>query len=161
VRHSRTTVSGPARPDASDAASAFSFAFTRASLFGEVGKQTPVFVRFSSVLGERGSTDTARDVRGFAVTFYTDDGNASGIDALRSDGRTLEFIKDQYRHCKPIPALGDAVRLLKACNIDAVADTHTDAGLIVATDPRAAGDAFITAMAQHRHFARETDPPRI
>src|SRR5213078_3095903 len=48
--------------------------FTRASLLGEVGKQTPVFVRFSTVLGERGSTDTARDVRGFAVKFYTDEG---------------------------------------------------------------------------------------
>ena len=48
---------------------------TRASLFSEVGKQTPVFVRFSTVLGERGSTDTARDVRGFAVKFYTDEGN--------------------------------------------------------------------------------------
>ena len=50
-------------------------AFTRASLFAEAGKQTPVFVRFSTVLGERGSTDTARDVRGFAVKFYTDEGN--------------------------------------------------------------------------------------
>ena len=49
--------------------------FTRASLFAEAGKQTPVFVRFSTVLGERGSTDTARDVRGFAVKFYTDEGN--------------------------------------------------------------------------------------
>ena len=49
--------------------------FSRASLFAEVGKQTPVFVRFSTVLGERGSTDTARDVRGFAVKFYTDEGN--------------------------------------------------------------------------------------
>ena len=49
--------------------------FTRASLFGEAEKQTPVFVRFSTVLGERGSTDTARDVRGFAVKFYTDEGN--------------------------------------------------------------------------------------
>src|SRR5688572_15545163 len=48
---------------------------TRASVFSEVGKQTPVFVRFSTVLGERGSTDTARDVRGFAVKFYTDEGN--------------------------------------------------------------------------------------
>jgi catalase len=49
--------------------------FTRASLFAEAGKQTPVFVRFSTVAGERGSTDTARDVRGFAVKFYTDEGN--------------------------------------------------------------------------------------
>ncbi|MDO8630008.1 MAG: catalase, partial [Phycisphaerales bacterium] len=48
---------------------------TKASLFAEVGKETPVFVRFSTVLGERGSTDTARDVRGFAVKFYTDEGN--------------------------------------------------------------------------------------
>jgi len=49
--------------------------YTRASLFSQAGKQTPVFVRFSTVLGERGSTDTARDVRGFAVKFYTDEGN--------------------------------------------------------------------------------------
>src|SRR5512134_1732329 len=48
---------------------------TRASLFAEAGKRTPVFVRFSTVAGERGSTDTARDVRGFAVKLYTDEGN--------------------------------------------------------------------------------------
>ena len=48
---------------------------TRASIFAEKGKQTPVFVRFSTVIGERGSPDTPRDVRGFAVKFYTDEGN--------------------------------------------------------------------------------------
>ncbi len=48
---------------------------TKASLFAEAGKITPVFVRFSTVAGERGSADTARDVRGFAVKFYTDEGN--------------------------------------------------------------------------------------
>jgi catalase len=48
---------------------------TRASIFAAAGKRTPVFVRFSTVAGERGSTDTARDVRGFAVKFYTDEGN--------------------------------------------------------------------------------------
>jgi catalase len=48
---------------------------TAASLFAAAGKRTPVFVRFSTVAGERGSTDTARDVRGFAVKFYTDEGN--------------------------------------------------------------------------------------
>jgi catalase len=48
---------------------------TRAAPFAEQGKRTPVFVRFSTVAGERGSTDTARDVRGFAVKFYTDEGN--------------------------------------------------------------------------------------
>jgi catalase len=49
--------------------------FTRAAPFQEAGKITPVFVRFSTVAGERGSVDTARDVRGFAVKFYTDEGN--------------------------------------------------------------------------------------
>ena len=48
---------------------------TRAAPFAEAGKVTPVFVRFSTVAGERGSADTARDVRGFAVKFYTEDGN--------------------------------------------------------------------------------------
>src|SRR6185295_763044 len=49
--------------------------YTRASFLSEKGKRTPVFVRFSTVAGERGSTDTARDVRGFATKFYTDEGN--------------------------------------------------------------------------------------
>jgi len=48
---------------------------TRASLFAKAGKKTPVFVRFSTVAGERGSKDTARDIHGFAVKFYTDEGN--------------------------------------------------------------------------------------
>jgi catalase len=48
---------------------------TCAAPFAEAGKITPVFVRFSTVAGERGSADTARDVRGFAVKFYTDQGN--------------------------------------------------------------------------------------
>ena len=49
--------------------------FTKAGFLQEKGKKTPVFVRFSTVLGSRGSADTARDVRGFAVKFYTDEGN--------------------------------------------------------------------------------------
>src|SRR6478735_6296235 len=48
---------------------------TMAAPFAEAGKRTPVFVRFSTVAGERGSFDLARDVRGFAVKFYTDEGN--------------------------------------------------------------------------------------
>jgi catalase len=48
---------------------------TKAAPFASAGKITPVFVRFSTVAGERGSPDTARDVRGFAVKFYTDEGN--------------------------------------------------------------------------------------
>jgi catalase len=48
---------------------------TRAAFLAEEGQQTPVFVRFSTVLGSRGSADTVRDTRGFAVKFYTDEGN--------------------------------------------------------------------------------------
>lgn len=49
--------------------------FTTAAPFSAEGKCTPVFTRFSTVAGERGSADTVRDVRGFAVKFYTDQGN--------------------------------------------------------------------------------------
>jgi len=48
---------------------------TRAAVLAEKGLETPVFVRFSTVLGSRGSADTARDTRGFAVKFYTKEGN--------------------------------------------------------------------------------------
>ena len=50
-------------------------AMTTANVLSEVGKRTPVFVRFSTVAGGAGSVDTPRDVRGFAVKFYTDEGN--------------------------------------------------------------------------------------
>jgi catalase len=49
--------------------------YTKASLFAEVGKETEVFVRFSTVAGERGAADAERDIRGFAIKFYTDEGN--------------------------------------------------------------------------------------
>ncbi|QOR38256.1 catalase HPII [Billgrantia diversa] len=49
--------------------------YSKASLFQDHGKKTPVFVRFSTVQGSRGSNDTVRDVRGFATKFYTDEGN--------------------------------------------------------------------------------------
>jgi catalase len=49
--------------------------YTKASLFAHAGKETPVFVRFSTVMGYRGSPEAARDPRGFAVKLYTDQGN--------------------------------------------------------------------------------------
>ena len=66
---------------------------TRASLFAEKGKRTPVFVRFSTVIGERGSTDTPRDVRGFAVKFYTDEGNWD----LVGNNMPVFFIQDAMK----------------------------------------------------------------
>lgn len=67
--------------------------FTRASIFAEAGKRTPVFVRFSTVIGERGSTDTPRDVRGFAVKFYTDEGNWD----LVGNNMPVFFIQDAMK----------------------------------------------------------------
>jgi catalase len=49
--------------------------YTKAAFLGAVGKETPVFVRFSTVVGERGSADNVREPRGFAVKFYTEEGN--------------------------------------------------------------------------------------
>jgi catalase len=49
--------------------------YTKAKIFEHVGKKTPLAIRFSTVAGEKGSADTARDPRGFAIKFYTDDGN--------------------------------------------------------------------------------------
>ena len=67
--------------------------YTRAAPFKEAGKITPVFVRFSTVAGERGSKDTARDVRGFAVKFYTDEGNWD----LVGNNMPVFFIQDAMK----------------------------------------------------------------
>ena len=66
---------------------------TRAAPFTTAGKTTPVFVRFSTVAGERGSKDTARDVRGFAVKFYTDEGNWD----LVGNNMPVFFIQDAMK----------------------------------------------------------------
>jgi catalase len=66
---------------------------TRATVFAEPGKQTPVFVRFSTVAGERGSSDTVRDVRGFAVKFYSDEGNWD----LVGNNMPVFFIQDAMK----------------------------------------------------------------
>jgi len=66
---------------------------TRASLFAKPGKRTPVFVRFSTVVGSRGSADTARDVRGFATKFYTDE----GVFDLVGNNIPVFFIQDAMK----------------------------------------------------------------
>ncbi|NMM37597.1 MAG: catalase [Glaciimonas sp.] len=66
---------------------------TRAAPFSQAGKRTPVFVRFSTVAGERGSADTVRDVRGFAVKFYTDEGNWD----LVGNNMPIFFIQDAMK----------------------------------------------------------------
>jgi len=64
--------------------------YTRAKIFDTIGKKTRVFLRFSRVAGERGSADTERDPRGFAIKFYTEDGNWD----LAGNNTPVFFIKD-------------------------------------------------------------------
>ncbi|MGE0449814.1 MAG: catalase [Vicinamibacterales bacterium] len=87
---------------------------------------------------------------------------AAAAAALRADARTLEFLKDQYRHCKPILVLGASSELLAACGIEpALPDGQPDPGLIVVATGEPDPADFIAAVAKHRHFARESDPPRV
>lgn len=67
--------------------------YTTAKLFAAIGKQAEVFVRFSTVGGEKGSADTERDPRGFATRFYTEDGNWD----LVGNNTPMFFIKDPIK----------------------------------------------------------------
>nr|XP_030720605.1 catalase isoform X2 [Globicephala melas] len=64
--------------------------FSKAKVFEHIGKRTPIAVRFSTVAGESGSADTVRDPRGFAVKFYTEDGNWD----LVGNNTPIFFIRD-------------------------------------------------------------------
>ena len=66
---------------------------TKAGFLTDPGRETPVFVRFSTVAGSRGSTDLARDVRGFAVKFYTDEGTFD----LVGNNMPVFFIQDAIK----------------------------------------------------------------
>lgn len=68
-------------------------AFTKAKLFSAVGKQTETFLRFSTVGGEKGSADTERDPRGFALRFYTEEGNWD----LVGNNTPVFFLKDPIK----------------------------------------------------------------
>src|SRR5262245_25783287 len=67
--------------------------YTKAGLFGEVGRKTKVLVRFSTVGGEKGSSDVERDPRGFAIKFYTDEGNYD----LVGNNTPVFFIRDPFK----------------------------------------------------------------
>ncbi|MEH0152928.1 catalase [Limibacter armeniacum] len=78
--------------------------YTRANIFSTVGKQTPLLSRFSTVAGELGASDTERDVRGFAVKFYTEEGNwdivgnNTPVFFIRDGYKFPDFIHTQKRH---------------------------------------------------------------
>jgi catalase len=76
--------------------------FTKATMFAEVGKQTDMFVRFSTVAGERGAADAERDIRGFAMRFYTEQGNWD----LVGNNTPVFFFRDPLK----FPDLNHAVK---------------------------------------------------
>lgn len=76
--------------------------YTRAKIFSQVGKQTDMFVRFSTVAGERGAADAERDIRGFAMKFYTDEGNWD----LVGNNTPVFFFRDPLK----FPDLNHAVK---------------------------------------------------
>lgn len=76
--------------------------YTKAKIFSEVGKKTEMFVRFSTVAGERGAADAERDIRGFAMKFYTDEGNWD----LVGNNTPVFFLRDPLK----FPDLNHAVK---------------------------------------------------
>ncbi|MCP4715510.1 MAG: catalase, partial [Deltaproteobacteria bacterium] len=76
--------------------------YSKAKVFAEVGKKTALFVRFSTVAGERGAADAERDIRGFAIKFYTEEGNWD----LVGNNTPVFFLKDPLK----FPDLNHAVK---------------------------------------------------
>ncbi len=76
--------------------------YTKASIFATVGKETECFVRFSTVAGERGAADAERDIRGFAIKFYTDQGNWD----LVGNNTPVFFLRDPLK----FPDLNHAIK---------------------------------------------------
>ena len=87
---------------------------------------------------------------------------ADAVQSLTADGRALEFVKDQFRHAKTILALGAGAKLLDAAGIPAAPKGKgADAGLLRYAKTGDAAKAFIAAVAKHRHFDRQVDPPPV
>ena len=76
--------------------------YTKAKLFSGIGKKTELFVRFSTVAGERGAADAERDIRGFAIKFYTEEGNWD----LVGNNTPVFFLRDPLR----FPDLNHAIK---------------------------------------------------
>jgi catalase len=88
----------------------------------------------------------------------------AATEALAAVGHSMEFVKDQYRHCKTILALGASQALLAEAGIPmSLPDGSADPGLILADAAHAdtAASDFIAAAGMHRHPARDSDPPRV
>jgi catalase len=86
------------------------------------------------------------------------------VSTLLSDGHSLDFVKDQYRHCKTLLVLGSSSELLEKAGIPfALSTDEADPGLLIEAqdDSYASPETFIQAIGKHRHPARDQDPPRV
>jgi catalase len=102
---------------------------TKAGVLTDLSRETPVFVRFSTVAGSRGSTDCARDVRGFAVKFYTEE----GVWDLVGNNMPVFFIQDAIK----FPDLIHAVKPEPNNEIPQAASAHDTFWDFVSSPPKA------------------------
>jgi catalase len=91
-------------------------------------------------------------------------GGDEAVKELSTVGHAQEFIKDAYRHCKPILGVGAGSTLLDACGAsENTTDGEPDPGILLFEEGQAAEALreFVAAIARHRHFTREVDPPLV
>lgn len=87
---------------------------------------------------------------------------AEGVRQLAADGQAIDFVADQYRHCKPMMVIGAGSLLLDKAGVPInLPDGKPDPGIIVDKGKGDSVEQFIHALAAHRHPARETDPPIV
>jgi catalase len=113
--------------------------YTRAKLFQQAGKKTPLAIRFSTVIGGRDSSEVARDPRGFAVKFYTEDGNwdlvGNNLGGLLHPRRDQVPRRDPFAEARPGDLPAGAEPDLRLHEPDAGVDAHADASLQPARHP--------------------------
>jgi catalase len=112
---------------------------------------------FEGVGGALEADVSAENEPGVLFDAFVLPGGAAGIANLRKDARFADHLKDQFRHCKPILALGDSRALLEGAGI-VVGEDEDDALVFGEADDATIG-RFVAAIAAHRNFAREEDPP--
>jgi catalase len=89
-------------------------------------------------------------------------GGKGAVDRLSQLGQAMEFVKDMYRHCKPIVALGASGALLDSAGVwETLPGGDPDPGVLHFDDDARVLQALVDAIAKHRHYDRETRPPRV
>ena len=139
-----------------------------AALAAEGAVPRLVATHVGAVEGDGGSTLDAdasfENEPGFLFDAMVLPDGEAGVAALAKDAHTMDFIRDQYRHCKSILVLGASKKLMAKAGVpEKLGSGEDDPGLIFSSSDNAekAGTAFIKAMARHRHPERETDPPAV